>query len=110
MSLYFGYIWKVWVFDHFIDKYSSFGYIDRKSDAFDKFIEFKAESDNLLGKDAKFVWDKRCQRSFEQLKQFLTTTPIVRAPKWQLPFEVMCNASDSFLIGVSTDSCPLNGP
>ena len=64
----------------------------------------------LLGKDAKFVWDKRCQRSFEQLKQFLTTTPIVRAPKWQLPFEVMCNASDSFLIGVSTDSCPLNGP
>ena len=53
MSLYFGYIWKVWVFDHFIDKYSSFGYIDRKSDAFDKFIEFKAESNNLLGKHIK---------------------------------------------------------
>ncbi|WKA10613.1 hypothetical protein VitviT2T_028178 [Vitis vinifera] len=27
----------------------------------------------LLAKDAKFVWDERCQRSFEQLKQFLTT-------------------------------------
>ncbi|RVW84688.1 Retrovirus-related Pol polyprotein from transposon 17.6 [Vitis vinifera] len=26
----------------------------------------------LLAKDAKFVWDERCQRSFEQLKQFLT--------------------------------------
>ncbi|WJZ91147.1 hypothetical protein VitviT2T_010247 [Vitis vinifera] len=52
----------------------------------------------LLGKDDKFVWDERCQKSFEQLKQFLTTTPIVRAPNWQLPFEVMCDASD-FAIG-----------
>ena len=41
------------VFDHFIDKYSSFGYINRKSDAFDKFIEFKVELDNLLGKHIK---------------------------------------------------------
>ena len=47
------YAWKVWAFDHFIDKYSRFGYVDRKSDAFDKFIEFKVESDNLLGKHIK---------------------------------------------------------
>ncbi|WKA10591.1 hypothetical protein VitviT2T_028156 [Vitis vinifera] len=53
----------------------------------------------LLAKDAKFVWDQRCQKSFDQLKQFLTTAPIVRAPNWQLPFEVMCDASD-FAIGV----------
>ncbi|RVW69122.1 Retrovirus-related Pol polyprotein from transposon 17.6 [Vitis vinifera] len=53
----------------------------------------------LLAKDAKFVWDERCQKSFDQLKQFLTTTPIVRTPNWQLPFEVMCDASD-FAIGV----------
>ncbi|RVX13427.1 Retrovirus-related Pol polyprotein from transposon 17.6 [Vitis vinifera] len=53
----------------------------------------------LLAKDAKFVWDERCQKSFDQLNQFLTTTPIVRAPNWQLPFEVMCDASD-FAIGV----------
>ncbi|RVW80776.1 Retrovirus-related Pol polyprotein from transposon 17.6 [Vitis vinifera] len=52
----------------------------------------------LLAKDAKFVWDERCQKSFDQLKQFLTITPIVRAPNWQLPFEVMCDASD-FAIG-----------
>nr|CAN76445.1 hypothetical protein VITISV_016876 [Vitis vinifera] len=31
--------------------------------------------------------------------QFLTTAPIVRAPNWQLPFEVMCDASD-FAIGI----------
>ncbi|KAL6331743.1 hypothetical protein AAG906_020082 [Vitis piasezkii] len=52
----------------------------------------------LLVKDAKFVWNDRCQRSFEELKLLLTTTPIVRAPNWQLPFEVMCDASD-FAIG-----------
>ncbi|WKA01406.1 hypothetical protein VitviT2T_019688 [Vitis vinifera] len=49
-------------------------------------------------KDAKFVWDDRCQWSFEELKLFLTTAPIVRAPNWQFPFEVMCDASD-FAIG-----------
>ncbi|WKA03533.1 hypothetical protein VitviT2T_021636 [Vitis vinifera] len=48
----------------------------------------------LLVNDAKFVWDDRCQRSFEELKLLLTTAPIVRAPNWQLPFEVMCDASD----------------
>ena len=53
----------------------------------------------LLVKDAKFVWDDRCQRSFEELKLLLTTTPTVTAPNWQLPFEVICDASD-FAIGV----------
>ena len=48
----------------------------------------------LLEKDAKFVWENECQDSFEELKSQLTTTPIVRAPNWQLPFEVMCEASD----------------
>ncbi|KAL6340277.1 hypothetical protein AAG906_040714 [Vitis piasezkii] len=48
----------------------------------------------LLVKDAKFVWDEKCQKSFEELKQFLTTAPIVRAPNWKLPFEVMCDSSD----------------
>ena len=35
---------------------------------------------NLLEKDAKFVWDEDYQKSFEELKAYLTTTPIVRAP------------------------------
>ena len=37
---------------------------------------------NLLDKDAKFVWEKECQESFEKLKSHLTTAPIVRAPNW----------------------------
>ena len=48
----------------------------------------------LLEKDAKFEWNAERQQRFEKLKAFLTTAPIVRAPNWQLPFEVMCDASD----------------
>ncbi|RVW68650.1 Retrovirus-related Pol polyprotein from transposon 17.6 [Vitis vinifera] len=36
----------------------------------------------LLDKDAKFKWDENCQHCFEELKILLTTTPIVRRPKW----------------------------
>ena len=36
----------------------------------------------LLEKDAKFSWDEDCQRSFEELKTYLTTAPVVRAPNW----------------------------
>ena len=52
----------------------------------------------LLEEDSKFFGDDRFQASFEGLKLHLTTAPIVRAPNWQLPFEVMCDASD-FAIG-----------
>ena len=48
----------------------------------------------ILEKDAKFEWDADCQQSFEELKAYLTTVPIVRAPNWQLPFEVMYDVSD----------------
>ena len=48
----------------------------------------------LLEKEATFIWDEDCQKRFEELKAYLTTAPVVRAPNWQLPFEVMCDASD----------------
>ncbi|XP_075109293.1 uncharacterized protein LOC142181066 [Nicotiana tabacum] len=32
--------------------------------------------------------------SFEELKQRLVTTPIIVAPNWEQPFELMCDASD----------------
>ena len=48
----------------------------------------------ILEKDAKFEWDGECQQRFEEIKAYLTTTPMVRAPNWKLPFEVMCDASD----------------
>ena len=48
----------------------------------------------LLEKDAEFSWDGDCQKSFEELRSHLSIAPIVRAPNWQLSFEVMCDASD----------------
>ena len=37
----------------FSDDYSRFGYVHRKFDALDTFIEFKAGSNNLLGRHSK---------------------------------------------------------
>ena len=34
----------------------------------------------LLVNDAKFIWDERCQKSFEEVKLYPTTTPIMTAP------------------------------
>ena len=59
-----------------------------------QFSKFAKPLYKLLEKDAKFIWDADCQKSFEEHKAYLTTAPIVRAPNWQLPFEVMCDASD----------------
>ncbi|RVW44164.1 hypothetical protein CK203_089409 [Vitis vinifera] len=46
---------------------------------------------NVKG-DAKFIWDDRCQRSFEELKLFLTTHNS-EGSNWQLPFEMDSLAS-----------------
>ncbi|XP_075079890.1 putative mitochondrial protein AtMg00860 [Nicotiana tabacum] len=36
---------------------------------------------NLLEKDAKFVFDEKCLKAFEELKQRLTTAPIIVTPR-----------------------------
>ncbi|XP_070015437.1 putative mitochondrial protein AtMg00860 [Nicotiana tabacum] len=47
----------------------------------------------LLEKDANFIFDEKCLKAFEELKENLTTTPIIVTPDWSLPFELMYNAS-----------------
>ncbi|KAM1777098.1 hypothetical protein ACFX11_043805 [Malus domestica] len=49
---------------------------------------------NLLAKDAPFVFDEACLEVFKKLKTLLTTAPIIAAPNWSLPFELMCDVSD----------------
>ncbi|RDY05589.1 Retrovirus-related Pol polyprotein, partial [Mucuna pruriens] len=51
----------------------------------------------LLQKDVDFVFDEACVEAFEELKAKLTSTPILQAPNWELPFELMCDASNSTL-------------
>ena len=53
---------------------------------------------NLLQKDVPFVFDDDCKEAFETLKNALTTAPVVEPPDWNLPFEIMCDASD-FAVG-----------
>ena len=53
---------------------------------------------HLLEKDAPFIFSPECIEAFETLKKKLTEAPILVAPDWDLPFELMCDASD-FAIG-----------
>nr|GEU75687.1 reverse transcriptase domain-containing protein [Tanacetum cinerariifolium] len=52
----------------------------------------------LLEKETLFVFSKDCIDAFETLKKKLTKAPILVIPDWNLPFELMCDASD-FMIG-----------
>ncbi|CAN6547132.1 unnamed protein product [Malus baccata var. baccata] len=48
----------------------------------------------LLQKEVAFEFTKECTASFNQLKELLTTAPIIVPLDWSLPFELMCDASD----------------
>jgi hypothetical protein len=47
----------------------------------------------LLEKNAKFVWSDKCQASFEQLKEKLTTAPVLILPDLSKRFSIYCDAS-----------------
>ncbi|GKA78166.1 DNA-directed DNA polymerase [Tanacetum coccineum] len=49
---------------------------------------------HLLAKETPFVFSKECVEAFNALKRKLTEAPILVAPDWDLPFEIMCDASD----------------
>nr|GEU42178.1 DNA-directed DNA polymerase [Tanacetum cinerariifolium] len=53
---------------------------------------------HLLEKNAPFVFSDDCVQAFRTLKEKLTEAPILIAPNWDQPFELMCDASD-FAIG-----------
>ncbi|GJT27620.1 reverse transcriptase domain-containing protein [Tanacetum coccineum] len=52
----------------------------------------------LLEKDTPFEFDDECRRAFESLKEKPICAPVIVSPNWNLPFELMCDASD-FAIG-----------
>ena len=49
---------------------------------------------NLLAKDVPFAWSQACEAAFDKLKTMLASPPIMQSPNWNLPFEIMCDASD----------------
>nr|GEX48380.1 DNA-directed DNA polymerase [Tanacetum cinerariifolium] len=52
----------------------------------------------LLEKDTPFIFSQEYVEAFQTLKRKLTEAHILIAPDWDMPFELMCDASD-FAIG-----------
>nr|GEV76425.1 reverse transcriptase domain-containing protein [Tanacetum cinerariifolium] len=52
----------------------------------------------LIEKDTPFIFSQECVDAFQTLKRKLTEAPILIALDWDMPFELMCDASD-FAIG-----------
>nr|GEX85383.1 DNA-directed DNA polymerase [Tanacetum cinerariifolium] len=69
---------------------------------YQRFIQDFSKTDrpmtHLLEKETPFVFSKYCIDAFETLKKKLTGAPILVVPDWNLPFELMCDASN-FAIG-----------
>ena len=52
----------------------------------------------LLCKDTNFKFDSDCLNAFHTIKRALISAPVVQPPDWDLPFEIMTDASD-FVVG-----------
>nr|GEX74695.1 hypothetical protein [Tanacetum cinerariifolium] len=59
---------------------------------------------HLLEMETPFVFSKECVDVFNTLKKKLTQAPILVVPAWNLPFELMCDASN-FTIGAIIRRC-----
>ena len=53
---------------------------------------------SLLCKEKDFIIEEEGKHAFMQLKRALVEAPILQSPNWDLPFEIMCDASD-FAVG-----------
>ncbi|GJS52778.1 reverse transcriptase domain-containing protein [Tanacetum coccineum] len=58
------------------------------------FLKIAWPMTRLLEKDTSFFFSKECIEAFQTLKKKLTEAPILITPDWDLPFELMCDASD----------------
>ncbi|XP_021751645.1 uncharacterized protein LOC110717300 [Chenopodium quinoa] len=44
--------------------------------------------------DVEFHFDEASKQAFDKLKDKLVTAPVLQPPNWELPFELMCDASN----------------
>ncbi|GKD84070.1 reverse transcriptase domain-containing protein, partial [Tanacetum coccineum] len=59
---------------------------------------------HLLEKETPFIFSKECIKAFNILKKKLTEAPILVAPDWDLPFEIMYDVSD-YAVGAVLGQC-----
>nr|GEU61989.1 reverse transcriptase domain-containing protein [Tanacetum cinerariifolium] len=60
----------------------------------DDFSKIARPMTHLLEKETPFIFSKECIVAFNTLKKKLTEAPILVVPDWNLPFELICDASD----------------
>jgi hypothetical protein len=63
----------------------------------------------LLVKETPFIFDEECTQAFGALKKILSSTLVIQPPKWGVPFEIMCDASDyavGAVLGQRVDKLP----
>nr|GEU78653.1 reverse transcriptase domain-containing protein [Tanacetum cinerariifolium] len=58
------------------------------------FLKIARPMTRLLKKDTLFFFSKECVEAFQTLKRKLNEAPILIALDWDLPFDLMCDASD----------------
>jgi hypothetical protein len=54
----------------------------------------------LLKKGNKYVWSDACDETFRNLKNLLTTSPVLAQPDITKPFDFYCDASGTSLRGI----------
>ncbi|GJX67328.1 reverse transcriptase domain-containing protein [Tanacetum coccineum] len=58
------------------------------------FSKIARPMNQLLMKDAKFIFSNECMQAFNILKNKLTYAPVIISPNWNIDFELMCDASN----------------
>nr|GEW69584.1 retrovirus-related Pol polyprotein from transposon 297 family [Tanacetum cinerariifolium] len=84
-----------WEKSHFMVKEGHAGFYRR---FIKDFLKIARPMTRLLEKDTPFIFSKECVEAFQTLKRKLTAAPFLITPDWDIPFELMCDASD-FAIG-----------
>jgi len=72
------------------------------------FSQIVAPLYTLMG-NVDFVWTNKCDCAFEDLKKLVSTTPVLRGPNWDLPFQISSDASDTTIgaiLGKEEDKKP----
>jgi hypothetical protein len=64
------------------------------------YSQIAAPLTDLLKKKNKWIWTDKEQDAFDTLKDKLTNAPALLLPNWDLPFYVVCDASD-FALGAT---------
>ena len=58
------------------------------------FAHIAAPLTDLLSKKSAFAWSQREQQAFEQLRDALCSTPVLKLPDWNKPFVLQTDASE----------------